>query len=213
MSFLEALEKPETHKLHMTSYCNITPDTVRRLNDGDIEAFNEIYHACYVYLSSIAIYYVHNLHVAKSIVNDVFVSFWEKRESITYPPISYLRQAVQNKSISHMRSRYFKETHLLDTDTKAWSWVENFILSSDDPLKALEQSDADRIIHEKIQNLPVACREIFSSRLYEGKTYEEISKERGISVSTVRVQIKRALDKLRDDLGIPLIVIILTLIR
>lgn len=197
----------------MKSCCYITSDTVKRLNRGDIEAFNEIYHAYYVYLSSIAVYYVHNRHEATSIVNDVFVSFWEKREAIKFPPISYLRKAVQNKSVSYIRSKYFKESLLLDSDEKVWSWVENFILSSDAPLKALEQSEIDRIIHEKIQKLPPACREIFSSRLYEGKSYDEIAKERNIRVSTVRVQVKRALDKLSLDLEMPIIVTILTLIR
>jgi len=190
----------------------ITPETVRRLNDGDIEAFNEIYHACYVYLCSIAVYYVHNRHAATSIVNDVFLSFWERHATITYPPVAYLRRAVQNQSISYMRSRYFQEERLSDTDAKAWEWVENFILSSDDPIELLEQSDVDRLIHEKIQDLPVSCREIFTARLYEGKTYAEIAEQRRISVSTVRVQIKRALDKLRDNLDIQAFVIILMLL-
>ena len=39
---------------------SVTEEMVRRLNAGEIDAFNDIYHATYVYLCCVAAYYVHS---------------------------------------------------------------------------------------------------------------------------------------------------------
>ena len=44
--------------------------------------------------------------------------------------------------------------------------------------------------------------------LYEGKTYQEIAQELNIQVPTVRVQLKKALDSLREYLGTPIWVVL-----
>ena len=48
---------------------------------------------------------------------------------------------------------------------------------------------------------PLKCRDIFVQYLYHNKTYEEIAITNHISSSTVRVQIKIGLAKLRELLG------------
>ncbi|MCC8144469.1 MAG: LuxR C-terminal-related transcriptional regulator [Tannerellaceae bacterium] len=48
----------------------------------------------------------------------------------------------------------------------------------------------------------------FSKYLYEGLSPKEIAQELGISVNTVRVQIKIAFDKIRNEVG-PLAYLIL----
>ena len=50
---------------------SVTEEMVRRLNAGEIDAFNDIYHATYVYLCCVAAYYVHSRQAATSVVNDV----------------------------------------------------------------------------------------------------------------------------------------------
>ena len=90
-----------------------------------------------------------------------------------------------------------------------WAFLENHILSSDNPLQALEHSEMNTIIMKKVEELPAKCRAIFKACLYEGKTYSEIAEELNINVTTERVQMKIALTKLRESLGTPYMLAIL----
>lgn len=76
-------------------------------------------------------------------------------------------------------------------------------------MQALEHSEMNTIIMKKVEELPAKCRAIFKASLYEGKTYSEIAKEQNINVTTVRVQMKIALTKLRESLGTPYMIAIL----
>ncbi len=187
----------------------ISEKLIEQLNSGHIKAFDKIYHTYYLYLCAIAVYYVADKRVAGEIVNDVFVSFWQNREHVTHPPLPYLRRAIQNASISYLRSAYFNEKAKTEQMEEAWTFLENHILSSDNPLETLEHSEMNEIIKRKIKELPPKCRAIFEASLYEGKTYSEIAEEQNINVATVRVQMKIALDKLRESLGTPYMVVIL----
>lgn len=187
----------------------ISENLIEQLNHGNTKAFDKIYHIYYLYLCAIAVYYVHDKRVAGEIVNDVFVAFWQNRHHITYPALPYLRRAIQNASISYLRSSYFNEKQMTEQMEEIWAFLENHILSSDNPLQALEHSEMNTIIMKKVEELPAKCRAIFKASLYEGKTYSEIAKEQNINVTTVRVQMKIALTKLRESLGTPYMIAIL----
>ena len=164
----------------------VSEKLIEQLNHGSTKAFDKIYHTYYLYLCAIAVYYVHDKRVAGEIVNDVFVSFWQNRHHITYPALPYLRRAIQNASISYLRSSAFNERIMTEQMEEIWAFLENHILSSDNPLQALE-----------------------SSEMNEGKSYSEIAEEQNINVATVRVQMKIALTKLRESLGTPYMIAIL----
>lgn len=187
----------------------VSQKLIEQLNKGDTKAFDKIYHTYYLYLCAIAVYYVHDKRVAGEIVNDVFVSFWQNREHIIYPPLPYLRRAIQNASLSYLRSAHFNEKMMTEQMDEVWSFLENRILSSDNPLQTLENSEMNKIILQKVEELPAKCRAIFKANLYEGKSYAEIAEELNINESTVRVQMKIALTKLRESLGAPYMIAIL----
>lgn len=187
----------------------VSEKLIEQLNQGNTKAFDKIYHTYYLYLCAIAVYYVHDKRVAGEIVNDVFVSFWQNRGNIIYPPLPYLRRAIQNASISYLRSSYYNEKMATEQMEEIWSFLENHILSSDNPLQTLEHSEMNEIILQKVEELPAKCRAVFKASLYEGKTYAEIAEEQNINVATVRVQMKIALTKLRESLATPYMIAIL----
>ena len=187
----------------------VSEKLIEQLNLGSTKAFDKIYHTYYLYLCAIAIYYVRDKRVAGEIVNDVFVAFWQNRHHITHPVLPYLRRAVQNASISYLRSSYFSEKLVTEQLEEVWTFLENHILSSDNPLQALEHSEMNTIILKKVEELPPRCRTVFKANLYEGKSYGEIAEEQNINVATVRVQMKIALIKLRESLGTPYMIAIL----
>lgn len=131
----------------------VSEKLIEQLNHGSTKAFDKIYHTYYLYLCAIAVYYVHDKRVAGEIVNDVFVSFWQNRHHITYPALPYLRRAIQNASISYLRSSAFNERIMTEQMEEIWAFLENHILSSDNPLQALESSEMNEIILRKVEEL------------------------------------------------------------
>ena len=69
------------------------------------------------------------------------------------------------------------------------------------PLKEMEQADLERQVQTVITSLPDKCRTVFEQYLYSELTPQEIAEKNGISVNTVRVHIKNAMDKMKEKLG------------
>ena len=52
-----------------------------------------------------------------------------------------------------------------------------------------------------VSSLPDKCRFIFEQYLYSNLTPQEIADKNNISVNTVRVHVKNAMDKIREKVG------------
>jgi RNA polymerase sigma factor (sigma-70 family) len=68
-------------------------------------------------------------------------------------------------------------------------------------LQYVETQEIEKEVRNAIAQLPEKCRNIFEQYLFSGKLPEEIAKEQFITVSTVRVQIKNGMDKLKISLN------------
>ena len=62
------------------------------------------------------------------------------------------------------------------------------------------EKELEEKIQEAVASLPDDSRRVFVLSRYEGKTYELMAKELGISVNTVKYPIKRALRMLYNRL-------------
>lgn len=173
---------------------------IMQINDGSEQAFSELYKAYYTYLNTIAIYYLFDKNVSLEVVDDVFLNIWYKRRNLIYPVHSYLIRAVQNGCLNYIRTQRTLQS-VLDTHQEQLStFQEECILSTPAPLQDVELKETETEIRQAVNQLPPKCRSIFEAYFYAGKSAEEIALEMGLTVSTVRVQIKNALDKLKQML-------------
>ncbi len=172
-----------------------------RINNDSEDAFSMLYKAYYSYLNAIAIYYLFDKNISSEVVNDVFLNVWNKRKELNYPIHSYLVRSVQNGCLNYIRSQKTRSS-IYDSYSEEISKMEEIhILSNPEPLQNIELKETECQIKEAIEHLPPKCRLIFECYFYEGKSPEEIAIQTNISVSTVRVQIKNALDKLKQLLN------------
>ena len=155
----------------------VKEDIISRINNGDAKAFEQLYTTFYVYLCAVATKYVYNSEAAREIVNDVFMNVWNHHSALIHPVNAYLIRSVRNYCLNYLRD---KRQH---------------------PLDYLENKEFEEKIYRAVDSLPAKCRDIFVQYLYHNKTYEEIAITNHISSSTVRVQIKIGLAKLRELLG------------
>lgn len=152
------------------------------------------------YLCAVAVKYVYDPAVAQEITNDVFLNAWQLREQLVYPVNAYLRQAVQNRSLNYLRSLRMQEIPLTEAEKKLLRFREMQTGADEHPLASLENKELNELVAEAVSRLPERCRLIFTQKFYYGKSSEEIALECGLNASTVRVQLKIALTKLKEEL-------------
>lgn len=173
---------------------------VQQVNKGSEQAFAELYKAYYAYLNAVAIYYLQDKEVAQEVVDDVFLNVWEKRENLVFPIHYYLVRSVQNGCLNYIRSQRALQTALDGHRDEVLFFLEEHILSTSTPLEDVELKETEAEIRRVVDNLPIKMRAVFEAYFYDGKSAEEIAEEMNLSVNTIRVQIKNALDKLKQSL-------------
>ena len=173
---------------------------VQQVNKGSEQAFAELYKAYYAYLNAVAIYYLQDKEVAQEVVDDVFLNIWEKRENLIFPIHYYLVRSVQNGCLNYIRSQRALQTALDGHRDEVLFFLEEHILSTSTPLEDVELKETEAEIRRVVDNLPIKMRAVFEAYFYDGKSAEEIAEEMNLSVNTIRVQIKNALDKLKQSL-------------
>lgn len=164
----------------------------------DLSDFSNLYRKYYVLLCLIAEHIVRNRPDAEEVVSDVFIRLWNCREriKITTSLKAYLIRSVQNTALNYLEKN--KNDRLTDSisisDYKILAW------DSDYPLGHIYEEEIMTLLDEGIKSLPCACREIFMLSRKENMKYCEIAEMLGITVNTVKTQVKIALGILRVHL-------------
>lgn len=179
----------------------IRKDTITQISKGDVKAFEMLYSTCYVYLCAVATKYVFDTEAAREIVNDIFLNVWNNRSTLTHPILPYLIRSVKNRCLNHLRQQRLHTVPMSDIQEQLLYIQEQQVCEDSHPLAYLENKEFEEKIYKAIDRLPPKCRDIFIQYLYHNKSYEEIAMANNISQSTVRVQIKIGLTKLKDLLG------------
>ncbi|RIV71172.1 sigma-70 family RNA polymerase sigma factor [Flagellimonas aequoris] len=143
----------------------------------------------YTFLCLVSFAIVKDRDVAKDIVQDFFVSFWNKRESISITTsfASYARKSVKNLSLLYLEKEKKEKRVRNDLDS------DNF---STQP--ASEKSSKNNKLYDLLNQMPDKRKEIFISFVVDGKSYSEIAESKGVSKNTVKTQMKRAYAFLRS---------------
>lgn len=140
--------------------------------------------------------YVKDFETAKEIVQDAFLSLWEKRETIDMerPVKSYLTMVIHNKCTNYLRDNRKFDQYILN--------IENLVdVPEYDGNDSLVEEELKTKIDASIAELPGKCREIFILSRFENLKYQEIADKLKISVKTVETQMSKALQHMRIRLA------------
>jgi len=142
-----------------------------------------------------AVRYVYSKETAEDLVSDVFCKFWKTKayESVTSSYRYYLFRSVRNEAYNYLRLE-FQQHDDIDTaegrDTGAHQR----------PDQVLQYEEVLHRVEELVESLPPQCRRVFLLSRFEGKKYQDIATELGISVKTVEVHMVKALNTVRKGL-------------
>lgn len=179
------------------SISQINKEVIERINNGSEKAFSDLYKAYYSYLNAITVYYLPNGDAGREIVNDVFINMWDKKESLSFPIHSYLVRSVQNGCLNYIRTQRAQQNVLDEHKEQLLLLQEDYVLSTPAPLQYVEMHETEAEIRQAVNLLPPKCRLVFEEYFYNGKPVPYIAQEMDLTISTVRVQLKNAMDRLK----------------
>ena len=143
-----------------------------------------------------AFYMVMDEHIAKDIVQDIWLDIWNRRETIKIQDFeAYIYKAVRNNCYKHFRSN--KMNHIQLEAVKPLSLSSD---SSTEKLHNLEEMEV--LIDRTLEQLPKRCKQIFKLSRYNLLANEQIAKELGISKRSVENQLSLALKAIRSNISI-----------
>lgn len=171
----------------------ISVPVLRRLNKGDKEAFDEVYHACKESIYGKLLKLVKSEDIAREMLQKVFVRLWNKREGIdpNQPVIAWLHRVAANMVVDYFRkaARDRKlEAHLTTVAEKGYSHVE----------EDLYYKELQSVMNKAIENLSPRRRQVFELIKIEKRSYQQVSKMLGISESTINDHIVKANQSIRE---------------
>lgn len=166
-----------------------------RLQKGDRKAFEEIYIMLKEPALKFCVMLLKDEQEAKNIVQDVFVKIWTKRDSVN-PDLnftSYLFTSIKNSAFDYFK--LLKKNKALKEQFKEKMRLQH--LSNED-----EKERRIMLIRKAIETLSPARKKIIKLNFEEGKSYQEIALELNISKNTVKNQLVKAKQIIREQLDI-----------
>ncbi|WP_417887516.1 RNA polymerase sigma-70 factor [Zunongwangia sp.] len=165
---------------------------VFQLKQGNEKAFNKLYEK---YLSDsyhFALSILKSKDHAQEVVQEVFLKVWINREELdtTKNFKSFLLTITKNLSINILT----KATNDLNIKNKIYEGLETQRSTTSEYILTQEYEE---IRKRAISSLPEGRKKVFIMAREEGKSYQEISDELGISINTVKTQMKKALESIR----------------
>ncbi len=190
---------------------NLEQELIKSVYKGNKKGVEILFRTYYKRMCAYAVSFVSQNDLAEDIVAEVFLNIWEKRDTlnITESVSAYLFRAVKNSCINYLNREKSRRRTISENEVNLLNLKINYPISDKYPLSDLINVELEEKIKAEIEKLPEQCREIFYLSRFEELSHKEIAEKLGISENTVKVQIYRALVKLRAGLRYYLPIILL----
>ncbi|MFW6083913.1 MAG: RNA polymerase sigma factor [Gemmatimonadota bacterium] len=167
---------------------------IREVLDGDADRFGSLVERYQRPYLLYATRMVSSRAVAEDIVQESFVTAYEKLESCEHPErfASWCFHIVRNRCYDHLRSPRSRSE---EPDV-----LEELPAEVDDPAHGAERSDLRAALIRALEELSPLLREAFVVYHEEELTYPEMADRLGASESALKMRVKRAREELQDRL-------------
>lgn len=179
---------------------NIDKSILQRCKKNDKNAFAELFKFYQNYLYKICYSYVHNEQQALDLMQEVFIKLYKNinKYDEQYPFHPWIRRITVNTCINEKRKQSPILVPLSTDDDKMD--VEEQLAAEQDIEQEVERNDMARIIREHIDCLQEKQRMVIILRYYEDLSYEEIAELLHMPLGTVKTDLYRAKNALKDRL-------------
>lgn len=165
------------------------------LISGDKEAFRKLYEMYAPRLAGFCRKYLYGSDEAAEVVQEVFLTLWEKRENIDANRSfsAYVIQAAKNRLLNNLRKKVNEQAYL------------DYLMNSSTGKAPMTTEDMAYIelknkAENAIKSMPSKRQEIFRLSREGGLKNREIAEKLNLSIKTVENQMGQALKYLREEL-------------
>ncbi|SKB82063.1 RNA polymerase sigma factor [Daejeonella lutea] len=169
------------------------PGIVKRLAEASSEAaYQELFNILYSPLRKFAFCMLHSNEEAEEVAEDVLVTLWRKRKTLSDINNIHVYALVIAKNLSlnilQKRSRY-NTASLDEIDV-------SFCFDNSTPEQIIIDNELKKRLENAIQSLPPKCQLVFKLAKENDLSYKEIGEVLSISVKTVDAHLVAATQKL-----------------
>jgi len=164
------------------------------LSDGNEIILKDFFQTNYPVFSSYAANFISNTSICEDIVQDIFVKFWENRNTFLniFTVKAFFYKSIRNSCLDYIKHEKVKDKYV-EYNVQHENSIQYFW---EDVIK----KEAYSIVYQEINKLPEMGRKVLLLALKE-KSNDEIAKELNIAVNTVKTHKSRAYKVLREKLG------------
>ena len=161
------------------------------LKRRDETALSVLFDIYYEKLYLFAEKYIYDSDKAHDIVQDVFLKIWENAErlELTSSIQHYLFASVRNGCLNYLKSLQIE-------DRNKRKYVEAYIESQN--VDMVDDEELLARVRQVLDELPEKCREVCLLRFVEGYKYAEIAARLDMNENTVKAQLHRGMERLKQ---------------
>lgn len=158
----------------------------------DDKTFEELFRLHFNNLTGFVFGYVRDEDVAKDIVHDVFLTLWNNRDHLDF---SYSAKAYLFTLAHNYAQNYIRHLRVVEVNER-----EIVVMTEAFAGELVEYEEYYVRLDKKMLELPDKQRAVLLKCVVEGKKYQEVADELGVSLNTIKKHMSRALKFLRDEL-------------
>jgi RNA polymerase sigma-70 factor (ECF subfamily) len=177
----------------------VDKEIIKGIISGDQRAYSILirlyFHPLTIYAKGILI----DFEQAKDVVQEVFIKIWNSSGAININTSlkSFLYKTVHNACIDYLRKEKSRTTlKSISYDDLQFRLKVFDIQENESFFDTMFSDELELELRREIEQLPPQCKEIFILNRYGQLSYNDISEKLGISLSTVKTQMGRAMQKL-----------------
>jgi RNA polymerase sigma-70 factor (family 1) len=161
------------------------------MRHGDKGAFAELFRRHWSKVHAMTYARVRSVEVTKEIVQDLFMSLWEKRATLVIDNLSaYLYTAIKNRVVNYVEAQIIRKKH--------WDYYKRMIPEH----YRVAQNDASvneliEAIQLGMDHLPEKSKKVFVLNRMEGRSIAEIAHLLNLSEKAIQYHLTQSIKKLR----------------
>jgi RNA polymerase sigma-70 factor (ECF subfamily) len=164
------------------------------LKADDETAFKEIYIRYWKLLFNAAYFRLASKETAKELVQNLFLSIWENRNTLSINNLQYyLQAAIKNRVINHIETTLVQKKYQQHIK-------ETFSNQSSETEATVQYNELYLAFEKALQQLPQKTREVFKMSRFEHLSVKEIALHFNLSEKAVEYHITSSLKALRLNL-------------
>ncbi len=175
--------------------------TLLSCKNGNKHSFAELFKSYEGYLFNLCMGYTGNEYDALDLVQEIFIKVFKNfdKYDIDRPFHPWIRKVAVNTCLNFKRERK-SNVISLNAVTQNNIAIEEIIASDEDLESKIEKIDLKRIIQNQVKILSDKQRMVITLRYFEDLSYEEIARAMDQPIGTVKTDLHRARNVLRQNL-------------